>query len=65
MTDALPRPRAIAFGEVLEWLGGPWKREEKRRHVNCNFAVAMEDSGELGSAEMLVRRSVEADVGGV
>lgn len=58
-----PRPRAMALGEVVEWLGGPRKKHEKSRQVNCMRVAVTGLRGVEGSVESAESSSRVADVG--
>ena len=53
----------MAFGEVVEWLGGPRKKHEKSRQVNCMRVAATGLRGLEGSVESAGSNSRGAEVG--
>ena len=59
-----PRPRAIAFGEVVEWFGGPRKRHEKIRQAKCRRVAVTGPRGLEGSVESAESISRAAEFGG-
>lgn len=53
----------MAFGEVVEWFGGPRKRHEKTRQANCRRVAVTGLRGLEGGVESAESISRAAEVG--
>ena len=54
----------MAFGEVVEWFGGPRKRHEKAMQAKCSRVAVTGPRGLEGSVESAESNSRAAEVGG-